>query len=423
MDRMLKRVGLVVVVMMLLTTGCKMAKRADYDRPLPPGAPVLQRLEPDEWPSFQVAYESRGTGLAEAIDRSRAWFGTPSSKRFFPSNGITHEQARLSAEALREALVRGDSPDAFLTWLHRHFDVYRSAGWDGRGTVLFTGYYAPVFAASTIRTEQFGHPLYQRPPDLVCDPLTGQVLGRQVGKVHVRYPVRAQIERDPGQLGLAGRELVWLEDRFDAYIIHVNGSARLRLTDGSTMHIGYAGSNGRPYTSIGRLLVKDDRIGGQKLSLPALRRYFSAHPEQLDDYLHQNERFIFFKKYDGADWPAGSLGFKVTRWRSLATDKAIFPRAGVTLVVTDVPHGGEGSITYHRFEQFMVDQDTGGAIRAPGRADIYMGVGSEAEDTAGRQSAEGRLYYLFLKPEQVESWRHHFRQRMAEVAAGSKPDT
>ena len=45
----------------------------------------------------------------------------------------------------------------------------------------------------------------------------------------------------------------------------------------------------------------------------------------------------------------------------------------------------------------MVDQDTGGAIRAAGRSDIFMGMGPKAETLAGRTLAEGRLYYFFLK--------------------------
>ena len=45
----------------------------------------------------------------------------------------------------------------------------------------------------------------------------------------------------------------------------------------------------------------------------------------------------------------------------------------------------------------MVDQDTGGAINAPGRADIYFGIGALNEIKAGQQFALGRLYYFFVR--------------------------
>ncbi|MDE1038440.1 MAG: 3D domain-containing protein, partial [Phycisphaerales bacterium] len=110
------------------------------------------------------------------------------------------------------------------------------------------------------------------------------------------------------------------------------------------------------------------------------------------------ESFVFFKEYEGGNWPAGSLGVPVTAQRSVATDKKIFPRGGVVLVDTTVR-----SLTGEKqtFTQFMTDQDTGGAIRAPGRADLFMGVGPTAGIKAGGQYAEGQLYYLFLKPNSI----------------------
>jgi membrane-bound lytic murein transglycosylase A len=121
----------------------------------------------------------------------------------------------------------------------------------------------------------------------------------------------------------------------------------------------------------------------------------------LDKYVHRNPRFVFFQKYQPGVWPSGSLGFAVTDFRSLATDKSVYPRAGVVLVNTAIPSPSGG---LQQFGQFMLDQDTGGAIRAPGRADIYMGAGRQAEAMAGRQYAEGRLYYFFLKPQHTTVW-------------------
>ena len=402
----------VVALTLAILAGCKASPQPDYGRQLAPGAPALRKVDPRYWPSFATAFGAAGRGLSEALDRGLEWFAKPSTQQFFPVENISHEQVWLSVFALGRLIDESDSAEAFESALRRHFDLYMSVGWDDHGTVLFTGYYSPVFSASRTRQGQYRHPLYTRPSDLSTDPITGEVLGRRVGATTIRYPARAQIEAEPEKLGLTGRELVFLRDKFDAYIIHVNGSARLTLTDGSTMHIGYAGSNGREYTSIGRLLIHDTTISEDSMSLATLRNYFASHPDHIDRYTLRNERFVFFQEYAGESWPSGSLGFKVTPWRTVATDKRLFPRGSPVLVDTMVPKMGRdrSAVNFAPFSQLMVDQDTGGAIRAAGRADLYMGVGAEAETRAGRQAAEGRLYYLILRTDQLDQWREALEQ-------------
>ncbi|MCC7204757.1 MAG: MltA domain-containing protein [Phycisphaeraceae bacterium] len=400
MRQIARGLSLLLVVSVMLV-GCKKATPVappppDYARELPPGAFALRKItNPADLPDLQAAFRARDKTLAMALDRSIAWFNIPSTKQFYPSNGISHEHARQSLIAFREVLLSTQSAAEFQRAVYAQFDCYTSVGWNDKGVVFFTGYYSPIFQASRTQQGEFQYPLYRRPADLVSDPITGEVKGRRSGSGYAPYPTRAQIEQmGPAAVGLAGHELVWLRNKLDAYIVQVNGSARLNMTDGSVMHIGYAGNNGYEYTSIGKLLVADGKIDKNRLSLPVIRAYFQQHPDELDKYILRNDRFVFFQEYPPASWPAGSLGFPVTPWRSLATDKSIYPRGNVTLVDTDTPSPSGGM---HMFSQFMMDQDTGGAIRAAGRADIYMGVGPSAEQLAGRQAAEGRLYYFFLK--------------------------
>lgn len=397
-----------VVVGLVLFTGCKkehVAEEApppDYGRPLPPGKSALRKItDPSQLPDLSHAYNARDQGLMTALDRSGEWFKKPSSARFFPFDGVTLEQAQASVAAFKEILRASASPEEFRARINQEFDTYISVGWNNNGVVLFTGYFSPVFNASREKTAEYQYPLYKRPADLVSDPLTGETKGRNVNGGIVSYPTRAEIERT-GML--AGTELVWLASKLDAYIIQVNGSAQLRMTDGSIMQVGFAGTNGYDYTSIGKALIESGKIDKNRLSLSTLREYFKQHPDELDTYTAKNDRFVFFQEYAGDTWPAGSLGVKVEGWRSLATDKKIFPRGGVTMVQTKVPTSA-GIKPGRKFDQFMVDQDSGGAIRAPGRADIYMGVGSTAELLAGYQYAEGQLYYFFLKPENVTKWK------------------
>lgn len=197
---------------------------------------------------------------------------------------------------------------------------------------------------------------------------------------------------------LAGQELVWLKDRFDAYILHIQGSGKLRLLDGQLMEVGYAGNNGYAPVSVALELVKDGHIARQELNLRRVRQFFQTNPQMLDVYLAKNPRFVFFTQSHGG--PFGSLNVPVTPFASIATDKSVYPRAMPAFLHVPVPSGTSGSMT--NFRGFMMDQDTGGAIRASGRCDIYMGQGDEAERLAGYQLHEGALYYLAIKPQLIQ---------------------
>lgn len=396
--------ALVLAAVGLTLPGCKTAE-PDYGRQLEPGEPALRKVARPQWPDLVAAARSLDPSMGRAMQRSAEWFKKPSTKKFFPIEGFSHQHAEASLYALR-TIVNEPTIADFVAAFEDNFEVYASVGWDKQGTVLFTGYFSPVFRASRTRTAQYQYPIYQRPADLVTDPLTGEVIGRDVAGNIVPYPDRAEIESS-GML--QGLELAWFASRLDAYIVEVNGSAKLNMTDGSTMYVGYAGTNGKDYTSIGRLLVQRDVMAAHEVSLPSLRDYFQDHPEELNSYIRENDRFVFFAEYNGGNWPAGSLGFKATPLRTLATDKDIFPRGGPMIV--DVPlatgYGGAEPTT-----RFMMDQDTGGAIRAPGRADFYFGIGDAAEQRAGNQKHEGKMFYLFLKPERVSEWVAKMREDM-----------
>jgi membrane-bound lytic murein transglycosylase A len=362
----------------------------DYARPLPPGASALRKVTAS--PRFR---DDRGDreSLKTSVSKSLAYLDKPSSRRFFPVEGITHEHARRSLLRFAELLDTVSSPTELEQRLLAEYDVYMSVGCDNQGTVLFTGYCQPVYTASRQRTATHRYPLYRLPPDLVKDE-DGSCLGRRLpdGRIEPGYPTRRQIEE--GNL-LAGQELVWLKDRLEVYIVHVQGSARLELTDGSEMSVGYAGRTDHPYRSIGAELIKDGKLSRDNGSLTGIKEYFRKNPQDLDRYLYRNDRFIFFTQCEGG--PYGSLGQEVTAFRSIATDKSIFPRASLCFASTRVPELTERGVIQRPLDRFVLDQDTGGAIRSPGRCDLFLGTGDDAERVAGFTYAEGKLYYLFLK--------------------------
>ena len=395
-NRVLLSAALVAIV--LVAVGCQKPRARivapQYDRPLAPGQLALRKItNPAELPDFTDACHNLAN-LSQAIDNSLNYLKKPSSQQFFPYTDITHEQVVRSLTAFNDLLKSGLTGSQLNDAIRQKFDVYMSVGCDDAGTVLFTGYYTPIFYGSTAKTAQFQYPLYRQPDDLAKGD-QGQILGRKAADGQITpYPARAEIENSNM---LAGSEIVWLDDPFKVYIAHVQGSAVIRMSDGRLVTYGYAANNGHEYKSIIKQLIDEGKIPPDRVSLASLMDYFKANSTLVRQYTQINPRFVFFRQAEQGG-PRGSLNEPVIAYRSIATDKTIFPRASLTFFATNLPRQ-IGNTTYtDPFAGFALDQDTGGAIRAAGRCDIYLGVGDEAGKLAGQTYQEGRLYYLFLKP-------------------------
>jgi membrane-bound lytic murein transglycosylase A len=386
----------------VLLAGCPkklpqpMSPQEDFDRPLPPGELALRKItDPQQIPDITMACQFT-YDLRKAIARSLSYLAKPSSQRYFPYGEITHAQAVASLRAFDAILAADKGPQRMREEILRTFDVYTSVGWDGSGTVLFTSYYTPIFNASMTPSAAYRHPLYKPPAGLLKD-TEGNVLGLRGADGRIRrMPARRELESS-GML--RGNELVYLADPFEAYIAHVQGSAKLRLPDGRLVTVGYAAHNGHEYHSVAKELVADGKIPSREMSLARMIQYFKTHPGEVREYVDRNPRYVFFEQTDGP--PRGSLNEPVTRMRTIATDKEVYPRACLALISARLPLRHSGGIDVLPYAGFALDQDTGGAIRAPGRCDIYVGTGDEAGEIAGRTYSKGRLYYLFLKPSLV----------------------
>ncbi|MGA1980369.1 MAG: MltA domain-containing protein [Sedimentisphaerales bacterium] len=376
--------------------GCKAplkkAAAPPYDKPLLPGQSALRKItNPSEIPDFTSACLDV-EGLKPAVERSLNYLSKPSSKGFFPVSDISHQTAVDSLKEFSKLLDSGMKGSDLNATIRDRFDVYMSVGCDDSGTVLFTGYFTPIFEGSFEPSDRFKYPLYNQPDNLVKD-ANGGVLGRRMADGSITpYPPRAVIE---DAMLLRGKELVWLSDPFEAYVAHIQGSAKIRLPDGKVITVGYVAHNGHEYRSMSQAMVNDGKISGSQLSLAAIIDYFKKHPEEISYYTRLNPRYIFFGKQEGD--PRGSLNEPVTPMRTIATDKSIFPRGCLAFISTTLPKNMDGNVVLQPYSGFMLDQDTGGAIRAPGRCDVYIGVGDTAGKLAGQTYQEGKLYYLFLK--------------------------
>ncbi|MBK9383876.1 MAG: MltA domain-containing protein [Planctomycetes bacterium] len=363
----------------------------DYSRPLPPGSNALRPLS-GPMPSFEFGFEDQSR-LVVAVEHSLKWIDAPSSASFFPFaaiDGPPVTQERLRASLLRFREILGDARlDAKrrAELIAREFEVYESVGWDGSGTVLFTAYCEYQCEGSLVRSQRFAYPLYKRPDDLE------EMVARD-GKYHDRRRID-----DEGVLRGRNLELVFLETPLDAYLVQIQGSARIKLQQGGMLRVGWAGDNNHEYRSIGQQLLQEGKINPNRYSLEELKKYFDRHPEELGRVLPLNPRYVFFRETT-TQGPFGSLGVPVTPRVSIATDKSIFPRASLCFIDTTLPvREDSGGYAFRPCRTFVFDQDTGGAIRSAGRTDIFLGFGRREQDVAGHTRQEGRLYYLFLKPE------------------------
>jgi len=370
-------------VALLLALGACKTTKPDYGTALAENAPALIPAEPDEIPDFSRQWEDRQELLA-GLQQSLEWIDRNHAKQFFPQAGISHERVVASLERFATILRTTFGPQDFGAAMREDFQVYKSAGWDGHGGgVLFTGYCTPILRGSRQYSDTYRYPLYSLPPDLIKNK-DGSVQGWKTRfGMQKEYPSRAAIEASHM---LKGLEIVWLADPIDAYLAHVNGSAFVELEDGTLYKLGYAGKNGREYVSLAGELISARKI--EEASLKAIREWAGAADEaEVADFLGRNPSYVFFTPIDGT--PHGSLDVPVTSGRSIATDKRLFPRASLTFV-----EGPEGK---HYFNRFYFDQDTGGAIRTAGRADLYLGIGPGAEREAGELKERGQLYYVFVK--------------------------
>lgn len=338
----------------------------------------------------QIGKTGDRNALLAAIDNSLLYLTKSdaiAAYQNYPVKEITLNRVRRSLVRFRQLVISSKSAAQLQASVRREFVFYQSVGNDGKGTVKFTAYYEPVYTASRVRTSIYKYPLYRLPPDF-----------SQWPKPH---PKRIDLEGKDGLQGnkskLRGLELLWFRDRFDAYMVHIQGSAQIKLTNGKTTSIGYAGGTDYPWTSIGKELAKDGKLPLNGLTLPRMIAYFRRQPRELNNYLPRWERFIFFQETGGTA-ATGSIHVPVTAERSIATDKSLMPPGALALIYNSFPYPvGRGKLENRTVSRFVLDQDTGSAIKGPGRVDYFMGSGKLAGDRAGITGGNGSLYYLLLK--------------------------
>ena len=285
-------------------------------------------------------------------------------------------------------------------WFESGFTPYGvSAG--SEDDALITGYYEPEIHASRSRHGSYLTPIYGTPRDLVtadlgrfrADLAGVRIYGHVLSARLVPFPPRAEIDA----AGLKETPvLLYADDPVAVFFLHIQGSGRARLDDGSILRLAYAGQNGRPYTAIGRVLIAKGILDRAHMSMQAIRAWLSNHPQNARAVMENDESYVFLREAPLGDPGLGSPGTEgvpLTPEASIAVDPAFHAMGVPMYVTTETPPDG----THDRptpFASLSIAQDTGGAIKGPARADVFWGFGQRAESIAGRMKSHGSLYVL-----------------------------
>ena len=294
------------------------------------------------------------------------------------------------AKAL-EASCQTVDAEAARRFFEANFQPMAVQPHDGSG--FLTGYYEPEVEGSLSPTERFRYPLLARPGDLLdVDGLDlppdwpeGNRFARIVDDRPTVYFDRRQIES--GALDGRGLELVYLADPVECFLVHVQGSARIRLADGRHLRVAYAAKAGHPYTSIGKRLIERGAFTAGTMTLAALKTWLQTHPEAGRELMWENRSYVFFQIQDEPDLAPdlgaiAAAGVQITPGRSLAVDHRVHAYGCPIWIEADLPADPAGDL--QPFARLMIAQDTGSAILGPARGDIFFGLGPDAERQAGR---------------------------------------
>ena len=311
------------------------------------------------------------------------------------------------AELARRAQHVAPEPDAVSNFFLDNFEPFEVLSDAGTGEGFVTGYYEPELDGSERPDDEFSAPVLARPDDLIdMRGSTARGWNRKFegarrapdGRLSV-YPTRSEIEN--GILGEVAQPVVWLRDHVEVFFCQVQGSARLRLKSGERRRLVYAGRNGRPYTSIGRLLIMQGEIAPDDMSLARCKAWLRANGLELGErgraILQSNESYVFFNLEPDSNpghGPIGAQGVPLTPMRSIAVDRTIWPYCTPIWIGSDLSSAGLGrSIT----GRLVIAQDTGSAIVGAARGDLFIGSGDRAGEIAGLIRHAARFFVLLPK--------------------------
>ncbi len=416
----MKKVTLVILA--ALTAGCATgAKKTPSAATCPPCPEAAVAAKPAEAAPMVLAAaqdlppfldgDDRKT-LLKAAALNRKYFqglkaGTPSYT--FGSRVITPKELAASTEELIKLLESPAEPAELDRLIKERFDIYQMAGRDSTGTVIFSSYYEPTIEASLNPTDAYKYPIYAKPDDLISmnledfnEKFRGEKLTGRLKKGElVPYLTREEIDFE-GALEGKGLELAWFTNRADIMDLHIEGSGRLALPDGRVIKANFASTNSLKFKGWLTAMIEAGALPREGISHEKGKQYLRDNPGKERAIMSANRRYTFFKLEQPADpeeGPAGTYGLPLTGWRSIAMDNALVPMGAIAFMRTTMPDvDAEGALLGRKEDsRFVFCQDTGGAIKGPGRVDFFAGNGKKSRTFAFKLWDPGQLYLLVLK--------------------------
>ncbi len=327
------------------------------------------------------------------------------AKVYFGKNHFTIKQMIDSLEDFKEKLKTYGLSENFFSYIRNNYTFYKS----NAKKVLFTGYYEAGLSGSYKKTKVYKYPIYKKPGDLVRIELKNftyfkskkgfpTVLKGRITEGNRIIPFYSRDEIDGKNiLKDKGLEILWVDNLTDLFFLQIQGSGIVQMTDGSSVRVNYSESNGHPYRAIGKYLVEKKYMELQDVTMQSIRKFLRNNPDKVEDIFNYNPSYVFFREVEQG--PIGSIGVPVTPYRSIATDKSIFPKGSLCFIKTKTPvfNNNNELIEWKEFTVFVLNQDTGGAIRSPGRVDIFTGFGKTPELVAGHMKQYGELFFFIKK--------------------------
>ncbi|QKF72387.1 membrane-bound lytic murein transglycosylase A [Aliarcobacter faecis] len=268
-----------------------------------------------------------------------------------------------------------------------NFEPYKLFDSKAKDEGTITGYYEPLLYGSLKKSARYKYPIYKTPKNLIVTDgvnSNGSKRGKIVKNKIVPYDTREQIEKNPKNPNLV--PIAYVDDKFDLFFLHIQGSGKIKLDTGELINVGYAEQNGWPYISIGSYLIEKNYITKDEMSVQAMKDFFKANPKIMDEVFKSNPSYIFFRVSESG--ATGALNTVLTAKRNLAVDRSYIPLGMPVFLSTKNP------VTKEPINQMMVAADVGGAIKGEIRADFFWGFGDDAFNYAGRMKEKGKMYIL-----------------------------
>lgn len=301
----------------------------------------------------------------------------------------------LFKDVCEEAATAKNARDFFIS----NFQPYKLIDKNGNDEGVITGYYEPLLHGSLTKDDTYKYPIYKTPKDMITVDLSSvypslkkyRLRGKIKGNRLIPYDSRAKLQKETNE---NLEPICYVDDEFELFLLHIQGSGKVKLKNGDIINVGYANQNGRKYNSIGKYMLKKGYITSKNASIQGMKAYFDKNPEMIDKILNHNESYVFFR--EAKQGATGALGVELTAKRNLAVDRSYIPLGMPVFLSTSNP------ITKKKMNKLMVAADTGGAIKGEIRADFFWGYGDKAFKYAGKMKEKGTLYILIPKDQVVE---------------------